>query len=123
MVHGFFKDHKQVHLLQPLDYPNLLNMMHRAYFIMTDSGGLQEEGPSFNKPVLILRTTTERPEVVDVGAGVLVGTDKELIIEHARRLMDDKKYYQQMSEVENPFGDGHASERILERMYQDVFGN
>ena len=122
VVHGFFKDHKQVHLLQPLDYPNLLNMMHRAYFIMTDSGGLQEEGPSFNKPVLILRTTTERPEVVDVGAGVLVGTDKELIIEHARRLMDDKKYYQQMSEVENPFGDGHASERILERMYQDVFG-
>lgn len=121
VVHDFFKEHAQVHLLAPLDYPNLLNMMQRAHFIMTDSGGLQEEGPSFNKPVLILRTVTERPEVVDVGAGVLVGTDTQLIVQQAKLLIDDPSYYQKMSQVENPFGDGYASERILDQMYQDTF--
>lgn len=120
VVHQYFDAHPQVHLLPPLDYPNLLNMMRRAHFIMTDSGGLQEEGPSFNKPVLILRTTTERPEVVDVGGGVLVGTDKDLILKQAMRLMDDVDYYQSMSQVKNPFGDGYAAERILEQIYLDA---
>ena len=120
VVHQYFEGHSQVHLLPPLDYPNLLNIMNQAYFIMTDSGGLQEESPSFNKPVLILRTTTERPEVVEVGGGVLVGTDKELIVYHAARLMDDVEYYRSMSQVQNPFGDGFAAERILQQIHNDV---
>lgn len=122
VVHQYFEGNSQVHLLPPLDYPNLLNIMNQAYFIMTDSGGLQEESPSFNKPVLILRTTTERPEVVHVGGGVLVGTDKALIVEHATRLMSDIDYYNSMSQVENPFGDGHAAERILQQIYTDLMG-
>ena len=119
VVHQHFANHPQVHLLAPLDYPNLLNIMNRATFIMSDSGGLQEESPSFKKPVLILRTTTERPEVVDVGAGVLVGTDVEKIIHEAELLLNDPKHYQKMSQVENPFGDGLASQRILNRIYSD----
>lgn len=121
VVHQYFADHQQVHLLPPLDYPNLLNMMRRACFVMSDSGGLQEESPSFHKPILILRTTTERPEVVDVGAGYLVGTDKTLIVQQACRLLDDPAYYASMSQVENPFGDGFAAERILQQIYQDTF--
>ena len=120
VVHQHFDGHAQVHLLPPLDYPNLLNMMKRAYFLMTDSGGLQEEGPSFNKPVLILRTTTERPEVVEVGGGVLVGTDQALIIQQAEKLLNNPVHYAAMAQVENPFGDGHAAERILEQIYQDA---
>lgn len=119
VVHQHFANHPQVHLLAPLDYPNLLNIMNRATFIMSDSGGLQEESPSYKKPVLILRTTTERPEVVDVGAGVLVGTDVEKIIHEAELLLNDPKHYQKMSQVENPFGDGLASQRILNRIYSD----
>lgn len=120
VVYQYFKGNPQVHLLPPLDYPNLLNIMNKAYFIMTDSGGLQEESPSFNKPVLILRTTTERPEVVEVGAGVLVGTNKRLIIEYATKLMDDADYYNAMSHTENPFGDGFAAQRILQQIYTDL---
>lgn len=80
MVHDKFKDHPQIHLVKPLDYPSLLAVIDRSTFILTDSGGLQEESPSFNKPVLILRDTTERPEVVEVGAGVLVGTNQQKLL-------------------------------------------
>lgn len=115
-----FSKHPQVHLLKPLDYPDLLAILQAAHFIMTDSGGIQEESPTYQKPVLILRDVTERPEVVEAGCGILVGTDKAKIIKAFSQLMDDSFYYQQHAEVENPFGDGHASERILEQIVQDL---
>lgn len=115
-----FSTHPQVHLLKPLDYPDLLAILQAAHFIMTDSGGIQEESPTYQKPVLILRDVTERPEVVEAGCGILVGTDKAKIIKAFSQLMDDPAYYQQHAEVENPFGDGHASERILEQIVQDL---
>lgn len=119
VVHGKFSHHAQVHLVKPLDYPSLLAVIDRAAFILTDSGGLQEESPSFNKPVLILRETTERPEVVQVGAGILVGTDQAKIIAEAERLLSDQAHYASMANVPNPFGDGKASQRILDQIAQD----
>lgn len=116
MVHDKFKDHSQIHLVKPLDYPSLLAVIDRSTFILTDSGGLQEESPSFNKPVLILRDTTERPEVVEVGAGVLVGTNQQKIIEEAEKLLIDQQHYEKMAHVENPFGDGQAAQRILDQI-------
>lgn len=115
-MHDKFKNHAQIHLVKPLDYPSLLAVIDRSTFILTDSGGLQEESPSFNKPVLILRDTTERPEVVEVGAGVLVGTNQQKIIEEAEKLLTDSQHYQKMAHVENPFGDGCAAQRILDEI-------
>lgn len=120
VVSDAFKDMPQVHLLQPLDYPNLLAILQHAHLIMTDSGGIQEESPSYQKPVLILRTTTERPEVLDVGAGVLVGTDTELIVSEATRLLEDTAYYAKRAYVKNPFGDGTAAQQILDRLALDL---
>ncbi len=90
------------------------------HLIMTDSGGIQEESPTYQKPVLILRDVTERPEVVEAGCGVLVGTDVTKIVQEFSRLMDDHSYYLQHAEVENPFGDGRASGRILEQIIKDL---
>ena len=118
VVHAQFADHAQVHLMKPLDYPSLLAVIDRAEFILTDSGGLQEESPSFHKPVLILRDTTERPEVVQVGAGILVGTDQAKIIAESEKLLSDQAHYAAMANVENPFGDGQASQRILDVIAQ-----
>jgi len=114
VVHTQFAQHPQVHLVKPLDYPSLLAVIHRATFILTDSGGLQEESPSFDKPVLILRETTESPEVVQVGAGILVGTDQNKIIAEAEKLLSDQVHYASMANAPNPFGDGKASQRILD---------
>ena len=114
VVQQRFATHARVHLVKPLDYPSLLAVIERALFILTDSGGLQEESPSFNKPVLILRETTERPEVLHVGAGVLVGTDRAKIVAEAEKLIRDSVHYRAMTEVENPFGDGQAAQRILD---------
>lgn len=116
LVHAKFDGHPQIHLVKPLDYPSLLAVIDRATFILTDSGGLQEESPSFNKPVLILRETTERPEVVQVGAGILVGTDQEKIVAEAEKLLSDHAHYELMANVPNPFGDGKASQRILDQI-------
>ncbi|UUM29065.1 UDP-N-acetylglucosamine 2-epimerase (non-hydrolyzing) [Acinetobacter colistiniresistens] len=116
VVHARFDGHAQIHLVKPLDYPSLLAVIDRASFILTDSGGLQEESPSFHKPVLILRETTERPEVVQVGAGILVGTDQDKIIQEAEKLLSDQAHYAKMANVPNPFGDGKASQRILDQI-------
>ncbi|EPG40897.1 non-hydrolyzing UDP-N-acetylglucosamine 2-epimerase [Acinetobacter colistiniresistens] len=116
VVHARFDGHAQVHLVKPLDYPSLLAVIDRASFILTDSGGLQEESPSFHKPVLILRETTERPEVVQVGAGILVGTDQDKIVHEAEKLLSDQAHYAKMANVPNPFGDGKASQRILDQI-------
>ncbi len=104
----------RVHLINPISYPDLLRLMDRSYLILTDSGGIQEEAPSLGKPVLVLRQVTERPEVIEAGAGKLVGTDARRILREATLLLTDAAEYRRMSSAENPFGDGHAAERIVQ---------
>jgi len=103
-----------LHLIKPLDYITFVNLMKRCYFILTDSGGIQEEAPSLDKPILVMRDKTERPEAVDAGAAKLVGTQREAIIREALRLLEDASGYESMARIENPFGDGMASKRIVE---------
>jgi UDP-N-acetylglucosamine 2-epimerase (non-hydrolysing) len=100
-------------LVNPVSYSDLLRLMKQSYLILTDSGGIQEEAPSFHKPVLVLRELTERPEVVEAGAGRVVGTDSERIVKETSLLLNNSSEYKKMSEVRNPFGDGHAAERIV----------
>jgi len=102
-----------VHLLEPLSYLPFVAMMERSTFILTDSGGVQEEAPSLGKPVLVMRNTTERPEAVTAGTVKLVGTDFETIVSQASRLLTDHDAYLQMSRAHNPYGDGHAARRIV----------
>ena len=107
-----------VYLIDPLQYESFIYMMNRSYFIITDSGGVQEEAPSLGKPVLVMRDTTERPEAVEAGTVKLVGTDKETIIKEAQKLLDDKNEYEKMSKAHNPYGDGKACEKIVEFLLQ-----
>ncbi len=102
-----------VHLTEPLSYLPFVAMMERSTFILTDSGGVQEEAPSLGKPVLVMRTTTERPEAVTAGTVKLVGTDFETIVAQAARLLTDQHAYLEMSRAHNPYGDGHAAARIV----------
>ena len=104
----------RINLLKPLSYGDLLKIMARCHLVLTDSGGMQEEAPSFGKPVLILRDVTERPEVVDAGAGRLVGTDTGSIVEAASALLQDSALYSSMCLDKNPFGDGRAAQRIVQ---------
>jgi UDP-N-acetylglucosamine 2-epimerase (non-hydrolysing) len=103
-----------ISLIDPVDYATFVGLMRSAYIILTDSGGLQEEAPSLNKPVLVLRDVTERPEATAVGAAKLVGTDCDTIVRETARLLEDRATYQEMASAENPYGDGHASERIVQ---------
>lgn len=107
-------NHPQIHLIEPLDVVDFHNIAARSYFIMSDSGGVQEEAPSLGKPVLVLRDTTERPEGVTAGTLKLVGTESENIREAMETLLTDETVYHQMSQASNPYGDGRASERIVE---------
>jgi UDP-N-acetylglucosamine 2-epimerase (non-hydrolysing) len=100
-------------LLEPLDYSRFVDLLRRAWLAITDSGGIQEEAPSLGKPVLVLRDRTERPEAVAAGTVKLVGTDPDRIVEAAVRLLEDESEYRRMSRIHNPYGDGHASERIV----------
>jgi UDP-N-acetylglucosamine 2-epimerase (non-hydrolysing) len=111
----------RIHLTDPLSYRDLLSLMSRSYVLLTDSGGIQEEAPSLHKPVLVLRDVTERPEVVDSGAGKLVGTDPRRIVDEVTRLLTDRRAYEIMSRAENPFGDGRAAVRIADALL-DRFG-
>jgi UDP-N-acetylglucosamine 2-epimerase (non-hydrolysing) len=104
---------KNISLIAPLSYPAFVWLMEKAYLIITDSGGVQEEAPSLGKPVLVMRDTTERPEAVEIGTVKLVGTDKIRIIEEAQKLLSNDEAYVEMSLLHNPYGDGKASERIL----------
>lgn len=104
----------RIHLLDPLPYPELLELIRRSHFVLSDSGGIQEEVPSFGKPILILRDTTERPEVVHAGFGELVGTDTQTILSRTSALLNDPALYQARSSGQNPFGDGHAAKRIAD---------
>lgn len=103
----------RIHLLDPLDLKDMHNLMSRSYFVMTDSGGLQEEVPSMSKPVLVLRNVTERPEGVKAGTLKLAGTNEETVYRLANLLLKDKTEYETMAKTKNPFGDGHASKRIV----------
>lgn len=114
-------DHERIHLIEPLDVLDFHNLASKSYFIMTDSGGVQEEAPSLGKPVLVLRDTTERPEGVRAGTLKLVGTDPNRVKEAMTALLTDEKLYKDMSQAPNPYGDGKASERIVQAI-QHYFG-
>mgnify|MGYP001356321281 FL=1 len=101
-----------IHLIEPLDYQKFVHFMNRSYFILTDSGGVQEEAPSIGKPVLVMRDTTERPEAVEAGTVMLVGTDENDIVKNSQKLIDNNTHYKSMSFSHNPYGDGTASEKI-----------
>lgn len=106
--------HPRISLIEPLAYLDFVALMQDAYLILTDSGGIQEEAPAFGKPVLVLREVTERPEAVEAGVARLVGSDTDAIVREARTLLTDRAAYERMARVVNPFGDGHAAERIAE---------
>lgn len=110
------KDVANITLLEPLEYLPLVQLMKAAQLVLTDSGGLQEEAPGLGKPVLVLRDVTERPEGIAAGTVKLVGTDKQKIVTETARLLDDKAEYERMARAVNPYGDGHASRRIVERL-------
>ncbi|MBE2124459.1 UDP-N-acetylglucosamine 2-epimerase (non-hydrolyzing) [Staphylococcus argenteus] len=106
-------NHERIELIEPLDVLDFHNFAKQAYFILTDSGGIQEEAPSFNKPVLVLRNVTERPEGVEAGTLKVVGANEEDVYQATKQLINDNRMYHQMSEAHNPYGDGFASERIV----------
>lgn len=111
-----------VALIEPLDYPGFVGLLNASTFMLTDSGGVQEEAPALGKPVLVMRDTTERPEGVEAGTAKLVGTDRNLIVSEANKLLDDKDYYNNMAKAHNPFGDGQASERIADIIEASLAG-
>lgn len=104
----------RIHIIEPLDVLDFHNFLSRSYFILTDSGGIQEEAPSLGKPVLVMRDTTERPEGIVAGTLKLVGTDEEVIYNHFKLLLEDKVEYEKMSKASNPYGDGSACKRIAD---------
>jgi UDP-N-acetylglucosamine 2-epimerase (non-hydrolysing) len=106
----------RVHVTEPLDYPDFCRALQLATIVLTDSGGVQEEAPALGKPVLVLRETTERPEAVQAGAALLVGTDTEAIVAETTRLLTDPEHFQSMIKAGNPYGDGRAAERAVSAM-------
>ena len=112
-VNEILKGVKNIYLIEPLEYPEFVYLMSKSYLILTDSGGIQEEAPSLGKPVLVMRENTERPEAVDAGTVKLVGTNKEKIVKEVENLLKNKIEYDKMSKAINPYGDGKASERII----------
>ncbi len=115
-VRTLLSEVRNIHLIEPLQYEQFIYLMDRSYFIITDSGGVQEEAPSLGKPVLVMRDTTERPEALEAGTVKLVGTNPEHIVQNAQRLLSDIEAYRQMSKAGNPYGDGHACEKIVKTM-------
>jgi UDP-N-acetylglucosamine 2-epimerase (non-hydrolysing) len=121
-VKRILSDAPGVHLIEPLDYLPFVWLMNRAYLIITDSGGVQEEAPSLGKPVMVMRDTTERPEAVTAGTVILVGTDRQKIVAVAYQLLTDKVAYEAMTRAHNPYGDGIAAERIAGLLYATANG-
>lgn len=115
-VNRLLKNFPHITLLPPLDYLPLVHLMKHAALILTDSGGIQEEAPAFGIPVLVMRETTERPEGIEAGTLKLVGTDTDRIVSEAAQLLDDPSAYAEMAKAANPFGDGHAAERIVDAL-------
>ena len=118
IVDEYLANNDKVKIVPPLDVLDFHNIINKSYLILIDSGGLQEEAPSLGKPVLVLRDTTERPEGIDAGTLKLVGTKEEDIIRETKELLDNNKKYEKMSKASNPYGDGHASERIVDAIIE-----
>jgi len=118
VAHEMLSNHPQIVLCQPLDYLPFVGAMKRAYLILSDSGGVQEEAPALGKPVLVLRNETERPEAMEAGAVKIVGSDYEKIVAETQHLLDDEKAYRRMAQGISPYGDGHAAARIVEALRQ-----
>ena len=116
----YLGDDDRIHIIEPLDVLDFHNFLSRSYLILTDSGGIQEEAPSLGKPVLVMRDTTERPEGIAAGTLKLVGTEEETIYKEFSRLLSDKAEYDAMSKASNPYGDGHACERIADILVKDL---
>ena len=114
IANEYLGDDDRIHIIEPLDVLDFHNFLSRSYLILTDSGGIQEEAPSLGKPVLVMRDTTERPEGIVAGTLKLVGTEEEVIYNEFNRLLSDRKSYEVMSKASNPYGDGHAAQRIVE---------
>jgi UDP-N-acetylglucosamine 2-epimerase (non-hydrolysing) len=112
-VHPILQGIPNVTLIHPLDYLDFVNLMARSHLIITDSGGVQEEGPSLGKPILVLREVTERPEAVKYGTVKLVGLDEDRIVAAARKLLEDSRAYRAMASATNPYGDGKAARRTV----------
>lgn len=115
-VHEYLGKNSNIHLLPPVEYPEMIWLLDRAHIVLTDSGGIQEEAPALGKPVLVMREDTERPEGIKQGTAVLVGTDSKKIIDNVLRLLDNKKIYKRMAKEKNPYGDGSTSEKIISIM-------
>lgn len=113
-VHEILEDVKNIHLLEPLDYPSMLWLMNKSYLVLTDSGGIQEEAPSLGKPVLVMREVTERMEGVEAGTAKLIGTNKQTIVNETTNLLVKINTYNEMARKTNPYGDGKTSEKISE---------
>lgn len=116
VVFPVLRDIPNIHLIEPVSYEVLLKLMEKSYFILTDSGGIQEEAPSLGKPVLVLRNNTERPEGITAGVAKLVGTEKNCIIENCRELLCNLTHYEKMKKAINPYGDGKAAERTIKAL-------
>ena len=113
IANSVFENDNRIRLIEPLEVIDFHNFMNHSYLVLTDSGGIQEEAPSLGKPVLIMRNTTERPEGIEAGTLKLVGTDEEMIYQEFSRLLSDREEYERMSKAVNPYGDGFASNRIV----------
>lgn len=120
IVNGRLKDHENITLADPLPYESFVFLMNKSYIILSDSGGIQEEAPSLGKPVLVMRTVTERPEGVDAGVNFLVGTDPQAIFNLASEFLKDDKKYHAISSIESPFGDGKAAQKICDFLQEQL---
>ena len=112
-----------VHLIKPLEYETFILLLYNCYFVLTDSGGIQEEAPSLGKPVLVMRETTERPEAIIAGTVKLVGTDTKSIVKNSNKLINNKKFYNSMTEKNNPYGKGNSSIKIINYVKKYFNGN
>lgn len=119
-VHGMLGGVRNIRLTEPLEYLPFVALMERCHFLLSDSGGVQEEAPSLGKPVLVMRDTTERPEAIEAGTAKLVGTDADRIVEEASRLLSDPAAYEAMRAAKNPFGDGAAARRIVDHLQENL---
>lgn len=120
LANEYFGKNKRVHLIEPLDYLPFANLQKKAYLIVTDSGGIQEEAPTLGKPILVTRCETERPEGIEAGTAKLVGVDRETIYRETTKLINDREEYRRMSIAKNPYGDGTAAEKIVKILEKQI---
>ncbi|QUH19099.1 non-hydrolyzing UDP-N-acetylglucosamine 2-epimerase [Alkaliphilus sp. B6464] len=118
LANNIMGDQENIHLIEPLDYEPFANLLNKAYLILTDSGGIQEEAPALGKPILVMRTETERPEAAEAGTVKIIGVEKDNIKEGVNLLLNDKHEYEKMANAINPYGDGNASKRTVEALLQ-----